>query len=184
MMSREFASMSGLHFVVSEIVPRLIAWGTYASELNVHFFLCAFHEMTDDVPDIQNLPARIAELHKKGVSPNGKYGFPVSAFQGRLLQETEWADCWEDFFSNSMKRMLALEEAAQGPDAEMQRLSEALINKVIPRLLRPLETGGRAIQPRLVHGDLWDGNTSTDIATDTPVIFDAASFYAHNECKA
>ena len=65
----------------------------------------------------------------------------------------------------------------------MQQLSERLISKVIPRLLRPLETGGRQIQPRLVHGDLWDGNTSTDIATDMPVIFDAASFYAHNECK-
>ena len=183
-MSGEFASMSALHSVLPEIVPRPIAWDTYASEPNVHFFLCAFHEMTDDVPDIQKLPAKVAELHEKGVSPNGKYGFPVPTFQGRLLQETEWSDSWEDFFSNSMKRMLALEEAAQGPDVEMRRLSEALINKVIPRLLRPLETGGRQIQPRLVHGDLWDGNTSTDIATDVPVIFDAASFYAHNECKA
>ena len=182
MMSGEFASMSALYSVLPEITPRPIAWGTYTSDPNVHFFLCAFHDMTDDVPDIQKLPAKIAELHKKGVSPNGKYGFSVPTFQGRLLQETEWTDSWEEFFTNAMKRMLALEEAVQGPDAEMQRLSKALISKVIPRLLRPLETGGRQIQPRLVHGDLWDGNTSTDVTTDVPVIFDAASFYAHNEC--
>ena len=29
--------------------------------------------------------------------------------------------------------------------------------------------------------ETWDGNVSTDSATDTPVIFDATSIYAHNE---
>ena len=116
MMSGEFASMSALYSVLSEITPRPIAWGTYASDPNVYFFLCAFHEMTDDVPDIQKLPSKIAELHRNGVSLNGKFGFPVPTFQGRLLQETEWTHSWEEFFSNAMKRMLALEEAAQGSD--------------------------------------------------------------------
>lgn len=55
--------------------------------------------------------------------------------------------------------------------------------KVILRLLRPLETGGRSIRPTLIHGDLWHGNAETDAETGQPIIFDAASFYAHNECK-
>ena len=79
--------------------------------------------------------------------------------------------------------MLELEEESQGYNEEMRRLSNAIMTKVIPRLLRPLETEGRQIQPRLVHGDLWDGNTSTDVETDSPIIFDAAAFYAHNECR-
>lgn len=34
------------------------------------------------------------------------------------------------------------EEDSQGPDPEVQQLCEATLTKVIPRLLRPLETGG------------------------------------------
>ncbi|MCJ1352958.1 MAG: hypothetical protein MMC33_002942 [Icmadophila ericetorum] len=139
--------------------------------------------MTDDIPDIQVFPAKVAELHKKRISPNGKYGFEVETYQGTIPQAVAWQDSWEIFFSNSMKRILAKEEESQGPDEEMKQLSEALINKVIPRLLRPLETGGRQIQPRLVHGDIWDGNISTDIDTNMPMIFDATCLYAHNEIE-
>ncbi|KAH0536795.1 hypothetical protein FGG08_006363 [Glutinoglossum americanum] len=181
MMSGEFASMSALHDTMPDLAPKPIAWGTYASNPNVHFFLCSFHDMTDEVPDIEVFPAKIAELHMKGVSPNGKFGFPVINYQGRLPQDTTWCDTWEECFSRSLKRMLELEEESQGYNEEMRFLSNAIMTKVIPRLLRPLETEGRQILPRLVHGDLWDGNTSTDVATDNPVIFDAAAFYAHNE---
>jgi protein-ribulosamine 3-kinase len=66
----------------------------------------------------------------------------------------------------------------------MVELRNAIPKKVIPRLLRPLEIDGRKLLPRLVHGDLWDGNTSVDVAMDLPVIFDACSSYAHNECEA
>ena len=184
MMSGEFASMTAIHDTVPDLAPAPIAWGTYASEPNMHFFLCSFHDMTDDVPHVQTLPAKLAELHNKGLSPNGKYGFPITTYQGRLPQETTWTESWEDFFTKSMKHILALEEEAQGPDTEMTQISAALIEKVIPRLLRPLETGGREIQPRLVHGDLWDGNTSTDASSDKPLIFDACSTFAHNECKS
>lgn len=30
---------------------------------------------------------------------------------------------------------------------------------------------------------MWGGNTSVDATSDKPVIFDASSMYAHNECK-
>ena len=36
---------------------------------------------------------------------------------------------------------------SQGADEEMQQLCQGVLDKVIPRLLRPLETGGRQIQP-------------------------------------
>lgn len=58
-----------------------------------------------------------------------------------------------------------------------------MIEKVIPRLLKPMETNGRSIKPSLVHGDLWYDNAAVDTATDRPLIYDPASFYAHNECK-
>lgn len=181
MMSGEFVSMTALHDTVPDLVPTPVAWGTYASDPNIHFFLCSFHDMTDEIPDIQKFTSKVAELHRKSVSPKGKYGFPVPTYQGRIPQENGWADTWEQFFTNSIKRMMAVEEESQGPDPDMQRLEDALINRVIPRLLRPLETGGRQIRPCLVHSDLWDGNKSTDVATDLPIIFDAPCLYAHNE---
>jgi len=181
MLSGECASMAALHEAAPDLAPEAIAWGQYASRDNVYFYLCSFHDMTDEIPDIDSLPIKLAEMHKKAISPTGKFGFPMTTYQGRLPQDNTWTDTWEQCFFNQIKRMLELEEVSQGHDEEMARLRDAILYKVVPRLLRPLETGGRGIQPRLVHGDLWDGNTSTDVNTDNPVIFDAASFYAHNE---
>lgn len=76
------------------------------------------------------------------------------------------------------------EEKSQGSDPEVQKLCEATLLKAVPRLLRPLETRGHMIQPRLVHGDMWDGDVSTNTTTDMPVIFDATCIYGHNESKS
>lgn len=75
-----------------------------------------------------------------------------------------------------------MEQESQGLNQELLDMSNKFINKVIPRLLRPLVTGGRSIKPCLIHGDLWYGNATRDGDSDMPIIFDAASFYAHNEC--
>ena len=183
MMFGEFHSMSAIHDALPEIAPRPIAWGEYANEADTYFFLCDFHDITDEVPDVSDFPEMVAKLHKKGVSPSGKFGFPVPTFQGRLPQDTTECDTWEESFSRSIRRFFELEANSQGYEQEMTELREAIMDKVIPKLLRPLESEGRSIVPCLVHGDLWDGNTSVDAGTDRPVIFDACSSYAHHECK-
>lgn len=181
MVSGEFISMTTLHDTLPSFTPLPIAWGTYDADTNVHFFLCGFVHMTDDLPDVDDLAASLAELHKKGISPNGKYGFAVPTLQGTIPQFTDWTDLWEEFFARSLKRVMDNELRSQGPNDEVESLYTDILSKVVPRLLRPLETGGRSIQPRLVHGDIWDGNVSTDINTGTSVIFDATCIYAHNE---
>lgn len=183
MVSGEFASMTMLHKAMPNLTPIPYAWGTYAADSNISFFLCGFVDMTDDLPDVRKLAASLAELHLRAVNPDGKYGFPVPTLQGTIAQYTGWEDSWETFFSKSMAQNMANEEKSQGVDPEMQQLCRATLEKVVPRLIRPLETGGRSIRPRLVHGDIWDGNVSTDIASNTPVIFDATSIYGHNESK-
>ena len=75
-------------------------------------------------------------------------------------------------------------EESQGPDKQLRDLFEQTMNKVVPRLLRPLETGGRQIKPNLVHGDLYSGNVSVDAQDGRPMLYDATCLYAHNECKA
>ena len=173
--------MTLIHNTAPDLAPLPINWGTYAADPDIHFFLCDFHDMTDTVPEVEPLAAKIAELHKKGLSPNGKYGFSVATYQCKWPQPVEWKESWEEFFLLSLQWILEKEEESQGENAELTQLKKALFEKVVPRLLRPLETGGNHIEPRLVHGDLWDGNCSTDADTDKPIIFDATSTYAHNE---
>ena len=134
--------------------------------------------------DIQTFTAKVAELHTKGVSPNSKYRFSVPTFMGQMPQYTAWTDSWEEFFTVSMQQLMAIIEESQGPDVELKVLFGQTISKVIPRLLRPLKTGGRQIKPRLVHGDLYSGNVSVDAATSGPILYDATCLYAHNECKS
>lgn len=183
MVSGEFISMTTLHQVIPDVTPTPIAWGTYASNSDVYFFLCHFVHVIDEVPEIQKFTAKVAELHANSSSPNGKYGFPVPTYLGQMPQYNTWTDSWEEFFTQSLKRLMTTIEESQGPDKEFKDLFGQTITKVVPRLIRPLETGGRQIKPSLVHGDLYSGNISVDAEDGRPVLYDAACLCAHNECK-
>jgi protein-ribulosamine 3-kinase len=138
--------------------------------------------MIDDVSDLPFM-ASLMDIHRN-ISPNNKYGFSIPTYQrGFSQQYTEWTDSWEEFFANSLKQVFEYEEKSHGPDKELKTLERAILQKVVPRLLRPLETSGRTIQPRLIHGDLWDGNVLTKTADDSPVLVDPSCIYAHNEGK-
>ncbi|KAL4910710.1 hypothetical protein BDW74DRAFT_141693 [Aspergillus multicolor] len=106
------------------------------------------------IPDLAVFPRMVAQLHKNGFSPDGKFGFPVPTFQGRLAQDNPKCNTWEEAFSRSMEQFFDAEEEAQGPDGEMAELRRGIKDKVNPRPLRPTKTGGRKITPCLVHGDL------------------------------
>ena len=183
MFSGEFLSMRTIQKVLPEFVPEPIAWGTYASDADIHFFLCSFHDMiTDELPKMKPFCANIAALHRNSTSPTGKFGFSVCTFYGNFPQDNTWTDTWEEFFVQNITRMFELEEEAKGVSLELGRLKKPLYEKVIPRLLKPLETGGRSIKPVLIYGDLWYGNYATDRATNKRLVYDTCCFYAHNEC--
>lgn len=183
MVSGEYESMKALHSTSPDLTPEPIAWGTFAQADHVHFFLREFVDMTDNLPAIEPTMKMLAGLHAKSSSPNGRYGFHVPTLQGTFSQFTEWTDSLEVFFAKSIRLVFENEERSQGLDEEVQHLCNQILSNVVPRLLRPLETGGRHIEPRLIHGDIWDGNTLTNIKTSLPVVFDATCIYAHNECK-
>ena len=154
----------------------------YETIADVHFFLCKFHKMTDALPDLGTFPAKMAELHKSGNSPNGKFGFPVTTYHGTTAIEHGCSETWEEYFTVTTDKLFELEQITQGPNEDIRPLTEPFFAKVVPRLLRPLESGGRSIKPCLNPGDLWHGNASMDAKPDLPIVFDAASSYAHNEC--
>lgn len=183
MMHWEFESMSAIHTVLPNFAPKPVAWGTYETISETHFFLCQFREMIDEMPDPHRFTARLAALHEKSKSPEGKFGFHVATYTGNLPQNNKWEASWETCFTKSMRQALDLELEAKGPDPEFNTLIPVLFEKVIPRLLRPLESEVRFVKPSLVHGDLWYANSGIDVDTGESLILDACSFYAHNECK-
>lgn len=181
-MSGEFTSMSAIFAATPGFCPRPVAWGSYESIRDVHFYLADFHEMTDELPDVHTFTAKLADLHRLGTSPNGKFGFPCTTFHGNTPLEHGWTDTWEEYFTSRTKVIVQMEQKAQGANQEILDLAVPFFEKVVPRLLRPLEIGDRRIKPSLIHGDLWYGNATMDADTEMPLVFDAASFYAHNEC--
>ncbi|KAI1328104.1 Fructosamine kinase-domain-containing protein [Xylariaceae sp. FL0255] len=177
----EFESLKAIYRAVPGFCPRPIAWGSYASDQGVHFLLCEFVDMYDEPPDQILLPQRLAELHRNAISPDMKYGWHIPMASGQLPLTLPKSDSWEHFFTHYLRFQFRAEEIAQGPRPPvMETLVQVLFNRLIPRLLRPLETGGREIQPRLLHTDFWDGNASVD-EQGLPIMFDPCCMYGHNE---
>lgn len=182
----EFESMKEIHKIVPDYAPKPIAWGTYKNSPSTHFLLCEYREMIhakDQMPEPRAFTERLARMHQDSRSANGKFGFHVPTYSGYLPQYTEWEESWEVFFAKSLRVALDLEIAAKGYDTEFETLVPAIFGRVIPRLLRPLESEGRSVKPALVHGDLWYGNSGTDKGTEGCLVFDACCFYAHHECE-
>jgi protein-ribulosamine 3-kinase len=163
--------------------PKPAGWGSFRGLPGAHYYFCQFYELAEELPEPTEFCKKVAALHAKSQSPNGRFGFHVVTYNGNLPQDNTYTDTWEEFFSNGFKHMIGLNIERGGPWDELAGLDTAMLTKVIPRLLRPMETEGRFIKPSLVHGDLWCGNTAVDTATDQPLIYDPASFFAHNECK-
>lgn len=93
----------------------------------------------------------------------------------------DWTSDWAEFWARELRSALAYVQRMRGFDAELQELTGQLLERVVPRLLVPLQTGGRTIRPGLCHGDLWDGNIQVDAETGRVVLFDPCPFYGHGE---
>lgn len=181
MMLGEYTSMTTIHDLLPHLVPTPRGWGKYkATPPDTFFFLSDFVDMKISAPDSTQFAAQIAELHRKGASPEGKFGFPVTTCDGRLPHTVAWEDSWATFFAKLINGVLKLDIEANGPWPEFERAAEQVIAKVIPRLCGVLQSEGRQIKASLIHGDLWDGNVGTRVDTQDVILFDAGSYYAHN----
>ncbi|KAK4154549.1 protein-ribulosamine 3-kinase, chloroplastic [Chaetomidium leptoderma] len=177
----EYESLKAIHVVSPNIVPEPYGWGKYDGS-DTCFLLAEFREVGEQPPDPVKFTKWLAEMHKKSQSPTGKFGFHVTTCHAKLRQITDcWEDLWAALYRKQLAHMMELDEAKHGEWPEFKMVCQLILDKVIPRLLEPLQSNGRSIKPCLVHGDLWDENSATDMATGEPFIFDAGSFYAHNE---
>ena len=180
----EYRSMQEISTAVPGFTPKVFTYGKLKeAPAPTFFFLCQFVDITADLPDPKTLASQLAKLHRQSQSPTGKFGFDVPTYDGKLPQDTDWESSWTTFFSRLLAGIARLDVEVNGPWEQLQRETERTLKEVIPRLLGALEADGRKIKPCLIHGDLWEGNIGTDIQTGNLYIFDAASYYAHNEME-
>ena len=150
----EYASMHALYSVAPDMIPKPLGWGTLEANPNGHFFLCEFINLANEIPDPSSICKALADLHRRSIamSPNGMFGFEVTTCNGTFPQDNRWNESWEAFFAQQMRGAFEAEQEVHGISEDYQRLLPALFEKVIPRLLRPLETGDNSIKPALIHG--------------------------------
>ncbi|KAH8798367.1 Fructosamine kinase-domain-containing protein [Xylogone sp. PMI_703] len=176
----EFEGMKRLWETLPDFIPKPIACGNF-SENNPksHFLLCDFIKMTNVNPDKTRFCQKLAKLHHDSSSPDKRFGFDFCTYTGRVRQYTEWESSWETFFRKQLEEILLLDRELDSPWVELDTVAKRVIDKVIPKLLGPLES----IVPCLIHGDLWQGNAGASEETKNIYIFDGAVYYAHNEME-
>lgn len=179
----EYESQKALaeHLPNNSVVP--IAYGTFKQDPTKSFFLTTYRELTNKLPTDNELVEVMVKLHQGSSSPTGKFGFHVTTFNGHVPLQNRWCDSWEQWYSRQLQSDITWEQTVRGVDPEFNLVAKEFFKKVIPRLLRPLQSGGRSIKPTLVHGDLWQGNAQFDKETKRLILFDSCCCYAHNESK-
>ncbi|KAK3368781.1 hypothetical protein B0H63DRAFT_529150 [Podospora didyma] len=133
--------------------------GDYDANPKTGFLLTQFRVIGAQSPcNPEAFAARLAALHRDSRSPTGMSGFHVTICHGTIPQAPGgWHLSWEAVYRRMLDNMVAVDQASHG------------------RWPRP------TLGPCLVHGELWDEITAEDGLTSEPFVFDAGSFYAHNE---
>ncbi|KAK8066680.1 hypothetical protein PG997_013427 [Apiospora hydei] len=134
-------------------------------------------------PDPAEFTKRLAQLHKLSESPTGKFGFAVQTCDGQVAHTVDWNSSWADFYLKLLLGVCKKDLEANGPWPEMELATKQVADAVIPRLLGRLQENGRKLTPCIVHGDLWEGNMGINMRTGDSILFDAGSYFAHNEME-
>ena len=178
----EFTSVTTIHDVVPGLIPAPRGWGRFkAGSPDTYFFLSDFVDMENSAPNPFIFTKCVADMHLRGTSPNGMFGFPVTTCDGKMPHTVDWESSWAVFFAKLIRGVLKLDTETNGRSPELEASAEQVIKEVIPRLCGVLQSEGRQIKASLIHGDLWSGNVGTRKGTGDIVFYDAGSYYAHNE---
>ncbi|KAI0508459.1 Fructosamine kinase-domain-containing protein [Xylaria bambusicola] len=177
----EFESQKELEKYLPDNVASPSAYGTLELDSSSSFFLTPFRHLSEKVLDSQPLAEVLDKLHRTSASPTGKFGFHVATFNGVVPLVNDWCDTWEEYYGRQLRADIQWMHSVRGPDPKFDETAERFFEKVIPRLLRPLQSGGRTIKPSLVHGDVWPGNIQLDTTTRRAILYDSCCCYGHNE---
>lgn len=107
-----------------------------------------------------------------------RFGFPAVGTIGGSVQPNTWAEHWPAFWID--RRICHQLRLAR--DGDLREVWK----KVMTRTSSLLDLfDGVDVEPRLIHGDLWEGNVGTVEGSpdERVVLFDPAAYYAHSEAE-
>ncbi|KAK7921371.1 hypothetical protein PG985_009393 [Apiospora marii] len=180
MMEGEYKSLQSLGSASPGFVPRVYGWGKMEKS-DTYFLVMDFIDLTMSLPNPAKFSQVLADMHKSSVSPTGKFGFPTPTCHGRHIQPNDWDESWNTYFTRLITIFFQIDLDVNGPWLQYEEAFKTLSTSVIPQLLNPLQAEGRVLKPCLVHGDLWEDNTGTDVNTGRFIVYDPSAMYAHNE---
>jgi protein-ribulosamine 3-kinase len=180
MLKGEWESSKDIYKTMPGFLPEPFGFGRYKVQSPaIYFYLSEFVDMdVTSPPDPAEFTSKLTQLHKKSTSPTGKFGFQVVTCDGKMAHKVDWEDNWAVFYRNLLLGVCKLDEETNGPWPELERATKQVTEKVVPRLLGNLD-----IKPCLIHGDLWEGNMGIRMDTGESTLFDAGSYFAHNEME-
>ncbi|KAI0518491.1 Fructosamine/Ketosamine-3-kinase [Xylaria bambusicola] len=183
MMKGAFEAENALYDVIPEYVPRPVSYGTYMTHPDLHFYICDFVDLVDEVPSPAVWAEAAATLHKRSRWPTGQFGFHCPGHVANVLIDNIWDSSWESVWTHQMRSLLRQDEAIHGVDEKYSELQATFFDVVIPTYLRPLESNGRSITPCLVHSNLWPGNIKPRADSNTVCMFDSCACWGHHEAE-
>lgn len=185
MLRGECESSKVIHSIMPDFIPTPIGFGQFrAPGPATYFYVAEYVDMdVTSRPDPAEFCGRLAQLHRESKSPNGKFGFHVATCDGDRPHVVDWEESWAVFYRKLFLGVCERDVQRNGPWPAYERAIQQVARRVIPRLLDGLLEGGRPIKPSLIHGDLWEGNMGVAKATGKSTLFDAGSYYGHNEME-
>ncbi|KAI0973177.1 Fructosamine/Ketosamine-3-kinase [Xylaria arbuscula] len=183
MLKGAFEAENALYEFVPEYVPRPVSFGTYMTQPDVHFYICDFVDMADEVPSPAAWAEAAATLHKRSNWPEGTFGFHCPTHVANVIVDNIQDSSWEAVWTHQVKSLLRQDEALHGIDEEYSQLQDTFFSVVVPRYLGALKSNGRTITPCLVHSNLWPGNIKPRAGSETLCMFDSCACWAHHEAE-
>lgn len=147
----EYLSSVKLHEYAPDFTPAPLGWGTFTNEPDLAFFICDFIDIMDEVfPEPDEFCPRLAAMHKRSQEDPknpGMFGWDHITCNATIVQQNKWSVSWEAFFDDKIRDIFRREEQVHGHNEELAALKAQTLDKIVPRLLRPLETGGNTLIP-------------------------------------
>ncbi|EPS58022.1 hypothetical protein M569_16795, partial [Genlisea aurea] len=166
MFEGEALGLNAMHETRSIRVPKPFKVGSLPT--GGSYMIMEFIEFAVSRGDQSALGRKLGEMHKAGKSEKG-FGFDVDNTIGSTPQINTWTSDWIEFYGvHRLGYQLELVKKQHG---------DSLIYEKGMRLVKNMAAlfEGAAVEPCLLHGDLWSGNISTD-KNGEPVILDPACY--------